>query len=240
MFDLIASALPEWRAYAWSDFIASALPKCKRMVEFKCWETKVLARAIDKRWPETAGVVSLKVRGQDGTEVFFKIKRRSPLKKLCDVYAQRQGGTANAYRFIFDGNRITETQTPADLQMENDEVIDAMLEQVGFVDFGAWEDSVGLPFLLEPLDRGGCDDRNILLDLQLENIAQTRHQPRNIRISPVELPAFPYELSDGTKIRRPFDPKRPQRAHARNGGIHGAIDGSGSVRGVHTHGRRRL
>ena len=97
---------------------------------------------------------------QDGTEVFFKIKRKSPLKKLMDVYAQRQGGTTNAYRFIFDGNRIVETQTPDDvrtppatvthsataactqqraltlrvrtqLEMENDDVIDAMLEQVG-------------------------------------------------------------------------------------------------------------
>jgi hypothetical protein len=114
---------------------------------------------------------------QDGTEVFFKIKRKSPLKKLMDVYAQRQGGTPSAYRFIFDGNRIVETQTPDDvcsppllsspplppvpplppppirwsvvspfnapspphvspavgvqLDMENDDVIDAMLEQVG-------------------------------------------------------------------------------------------------------------
>ena len=53
---------------------------------------------------------------QDGTEVFFKIKRKSPLKKLMDVYAQRQGGTTNAYRFIFDGNRIVETQTPDDVR----------------------------------------------------------------------------------------------------------------------------
>ena len=33
-----------------------------------------------------------------------------------DVYAQRQGGTTNAYRFIFDGNRIVETQTPDDVR----------------------------------------------------------------------------------------------------------------------------
>ena len=45
-------------------------------------------------------------------------------------YAQRQGGTPDAYRFIFDGNRIGETATPNDLEMEDDDVIDAMLEQV--------------------------------------------------------------------------------------------------------------
>ena len=49
---------------------------------------------------------------QDGTEVFVKIKRKSALKKLMDVYAQRQGGTPDAYQFIFDGNRIVETATP--------------------------------------------------------------------------------------------------------------------------------
>ena len=81
---------------------------------------------VKDRW-----IVAIKVRGQDGTEVYFKIRSECPLKKLMDVYAQRQGGTTNAYRFIFDGNRIVETQTPFNLQMENDDVIDAMLEQRG-------------------------------------------------------------------------------------------------------------
>ena len=75
-------------------------------------------------------IVSLKVRGQDGTEVYFKIRSHSPLKKLMDVYAQRQH-RPRAYRFIFDGNRIVETQRPIDLQMDDNDVIDAMLEQVG-------------------------------------------------------------------------------------------------------------
>eukprot|EP01043_Picozoa_sp_COSAG02_P034034 COSAG02_NODE_2358_length_9064_cov_12.658003_3_plen_973_part_00 len=76
-------------------------------------------------------IVSVKVRGQDGTEVFFKVRSHSPLKKLMEVYAQRQHGTPSAYRFIFDGNRIVETQRPIDLEMDDNDVIDAMLEQVG-------------------------------------------------------------------------------------------------------------
>ena len=72
------------------------------------------------RWgyPQRSGARLNRIHGvrQDGTEVFFKIKRKSPLKKLMDVYAQRQGGTTNAYRFIFDGNRIVETQTPDDVR----------------------------------------------------------------------------------------------------------------------------
>jgi small ubiquitin-related modifier len=100
----------------------------------RCVTTKSDLVAAARRWLEShasALIVSLKVRGQDGTEVFFKIRRISPLQKLMNVYAQRQGGTPSAYRFIFNGNRIVETQTPDDLDMENDDVIDAMLEQVG-------------------------------------------------------------------------------------------------------------
>ena len=68
---------------------------------------------------------------QDGSEVFFKIKRKSPLKKLMDVYAQRQGGTVEAYRFLFDGTRVQAEQTPDELEMEDDDVIDCFLEQTG-------------------------------------------------------------------------------------------------------------
>ena len=53
---------------------------------------------------------------QDGTEVFFKIKRKSALKKLMDVYEQRQGIVIQGtLRFIFDGNRLVETHTPDDV-----------------------------------------------------------------------------------------------------------------------------
>eukprot|EP01051_Picozoa_sp_SAG22_P009479 SAG22_NODE_794_length_7157_cov_3.169453_1_plen_312_part_00 len=90
--------------------------------------------AVGRELPEEAkdaNIVSIKVRGQDGTEVFFKIKRKSALKKLMEVYVQRQGGTPEAFKFIFDGNRIVETATPDDLEMEDDDVIDAILEQRG-------------------------------------------------------------------------------------------------------------
>ena len=133
--------------------LAAALPRC-RLLNWRhivLPSSQILDRAIDLRWPEVAGTVSIKVRGQTGTEIFFKIKRRSTLKKLMDVYVQRQQTTLSAFRFIFDGNRIRnpETETPYDLEMENGDVIDAMLEQVGFVDFGGWQGSVGRQFLLD-------------------------------------------------------------------------------------------
>ena len=33
--------------------------------------------------------INIKVKAQDGTEIFFKIKRSTQLKKLMDAYCQR-------------------------------------------------------------------------------------------------------------------------------------------------------
>ena len=37
----------------------------------------------------------------------------------------------NNVRFLFDGERLHETQTPKDLNMENGDEIDVVIEQVG-------------------------------------------------------------------------------------------------------------
>lgn len=124
--------------------LESAYESCRssslrKVVVAKCWglQSSKGWRALRTRIKshgvcvQIEFIVSLKVRGQDGTEVSFKVRSHTPLKKLMEVYAQRQGGTPSAYRFIFDGNRIVETQRPIDLEMDDGDVIDGMLEQVG-------------------------------------------------------------------------------------------------------------
>lgn len=68
---------------------------------------------------------------QDGNEIYFKCKQTTPLKKLMDAFCNRQGVSSNSVRFLFDGNRINETQTPQQLEMEDGDVIDVMVEQQG-------------------------------------------------------------------------------------------------------------
>lgn len=63
--------------------------------------------------------LNLKVKSQDGEEVFFKIKTTTQLKKLMDAYCQRQSLAPNNVRFLFDGERLHENQTPKELNMEN-------------------------------------------------------------------------------------------------------------------------
>ena len=75
--------------------------------------------------------INIKVKAQDGTEIFFKIKRSTQLKKLMDAYCQRQGLATNQCRFIFDGERVKDDSTPEALEMENGDEIDVMVEQTG-------------------------------------------------------------------------------------------------------------
>jgi small ubiquitin-related modifier len=75
--------------------------------------------------------INLRVVGQDQNEVYFKIKRQTPLKKLMDAYCERQGKDPRHIRFMFDGERINENDTPEKLEMEDNDTIDVFIQQVG-------------------------------------------------------------------------------------------------------------
>ncbi|WOL18730.1 small ubiquitin-related modifier 1-like [Canna indica] len=77
------------------------------------------------------GHINLKVKGQDGNEVFFRIKRNTQLKKLMNAYCDRQSVDFNSIAFLFDGRRLRAEQTPDELEMEDGDEIDAMLHQTG-------------------------------------------------------------------------------------------------------------
>jgi small ubiquitin-related modifier len=63
--------------------------------------------------------------------VHLKMMKKTALKKLMEAYCARQSLQMDQIRFLFDGNRLRENQTPDELEMEDDDVIDAMLFQVG-------------------------------------------------------------------------------------------------------------
>mmetsp|Transcript_1711 Transcript_1711/g.2319 ORF Transcript_1711/g.2319 Transcript_1711/m.2319 type:complete len:143 (+) Transcript_1711:45-473(+) len=79
--------------------------------------------------------LSLKVVNAEGAEVFFKIRRQTQLRKLMDAYCKKQGMARTSVRFLYDGNLIAEDSTPEDLSMEDDDVIDAMVEQIGGMNY---------------------------------------------------------------------------------------------------------
>ncbi|KAG5180824.1 ubiquitin-related domain-containing protein [Tribonema minus] len=75
--------------------------------------------------------ITIRVRDQTGEETFFKVKKTTRMEKVFSTYAQRKGVQASALRFLLDGDRVDPNQTPGELDLEDQDMIDCMLEQQG-------------------------------------------------------------------------------------------------------------
>jgi small ubiquitin-related modifier len=78
----------------------------------------------------TDEVLNVKVKGSDG-EVFFKIRPDTSMRKLMNAYCDKTGKTSSEVRFLVNGERIQPTDTPSSLGLEENDIIDAMVEQLG-------------------------------------------------------------------------------------------------------------
>jgi len=86
---------------------------------------------VKKQGDEKQIHLNLKVKSSDGNEVFFKVKPSTPFSKVMAAYCKKVGADRTSVRFLFDGTRIRDDQTPGQLEMEDEDEIDAMVEQTG-------------------------------------------------------------------------------------------------------------
>lgn len=75
--------------------------------------------------------INVRVVSQNGNEVQIKMKPTTEFRRMMKAYCERQGVSQSAVRFLFDGQRVGEEQTPKELGMESDDVIDVVLQQTG-------------------------------------------------------------------------------------------------------------
>lgn len=61
--------------------------------------------------PANSEHLNIKVT-DNNNEVFFKIKRSTKLEKLMNAFCERQGKSPSAVRFLFEGSRVQQTDTP--------------------------------------------------------------------------------------------------------------------------------
>ncbi|KAJ8100755.1 ubiquitin-related domain-containing protein [Lipomyces tetrasporus] len=67
----------------------------------------------------------------NNNEVFFRIRKSTALKKLMDTFCERQGKARSSLRFLYDGERINETDTPDALGMQDGDTLEVHQEQIG-------------------------------------------------------------------------------------------------------------
>ncbi|XP_043843402.1 small ubiquitin-related modifier 2-like isoform X1 [Dromiciops gliroides] len=82
---------------------------------------------------ESNNHINLKAAGQDGSVGQFKMKRHTPLSKLMKAYCELQRLSMRQIRFRLDGQPINETETPAQLEMEDEDPMDVFQQQTGGV-----------------------------------------------------------------------------------------------------------
>lgn len=75
--------------------------------------------------------LNIKVAASDSNEIFFKIKKNTPLRKLMDAFCERQGKSQSSVRFVYEGERLQPNNTPEELDMEDGDTIEVMAEQLG-------------------------------------------------------------------------------------------------------------
>jgi len=76
-------------------------------------------------------ILNIRCAGQDGTDLKFKMKDTTRFAVMMEAYAGEKKMAIGSLRFLFDGNRVSCNETPQMLDMEDGDVIDVVVEQVG-------------------------------------------------------------------------------------------------------------
>ena len=81
----------------------------------------------DSKDVKAAGTITIRVKDQQGEDTFFKVKKTTKMEKVFTAYAQRKGVALAQVRFLLDGVRIQPTDTPENLEIEDQDQIDCVL-----------------------------------------------------------------------------------------------------------------
>ena len=87
--------------------------------------------AGDNTQQKSNDYVTLKVKQEGHGEVHFRVKMTTKMAKLKTNFCERQGLSPQSVRFMFEGQRIEDNMTPADLDLQDDDLIEVFNEQTG-------------------------------------------------------------------------------------------------------------
>ncbi|XP_075253372.1 small ubiquitin-related modifier 1-like [Convolutriloba macropyga] len=85
----------------------------------------------DQTQQKSNDYVTLKVKQEGTGEVHFRVKMSTKMSKLKNNFCERQGLSRASVRFMFEGQRIEDDMTPADLDLQEDDLIEVFSEQTG-------------------------------------------------------------------------------------------------------------
>nr|XP_009780672.1 PREDICTED: small ubiquitin-related modifier 1-like [Nicotiana sylvestris] len=82
--------------------------------------------------PSHQNQLNLRIKSQDGSFVYFKVKPTSVMKEIFKSYAKsKQILEYKTFRFLFNGKRLYSKKTVNESGLKDDDEIDAMMYQHG-------------------------------------------------------------------------------------------------------------
>ncbi|MHA1681010.1 MAG: ubiquitin-like protein [Promethearchaeota archaeon] len=75
--------------------------------------------------------LEIKVINQNGSAIHFKLKETTPFQKMFNAYLKRNNLATSSVRFLYDGKRLNNKDTPKSVGMEDDDIVDVVLQQTG-------------------------------------------------------------------------------------------------------------
>lgn len=75
-------------------------------------------------------IIALTVKSPNGHAV-FRIKKSTKMSRVFSAFVERSGVSANAVRFLLDGQNVKLANSAGDLGLADGDQIDAVFEQVG-------------------------------------------------------------------------------------------------------------
>jgi small ubiquitin-related modifier len=74
--------------------------------------------------------LNITIKDPQGSEFRFKVKKSTRMRKLFQAFCKRSGTGEGAMRFFHQECRIDDEQTPAELGLQDGDMIDAFVRQV--------------------------------------------------------------------------------------------------------------
>jgi len=89
-------------------------------------------KGTDEKGKPSDSYIRIRVITSDrSNEVHFRLKLDVSMSRMKRAYAQKLGHNADELRFVFDGHRITDFDTPKSLGMVDDDVVEIYQERTG-------------------------------------------------------------------------------------------------------------
>ncbi|XP_019156496.1 PREDICTED: small ubiquitin-related modifier 2-like [Ipomoea nil] len=105
--------------------------KSKRSIDPFLIYTEEITEMVGTVKTENGSYIELKVQMQNQRDHYFTIRRNEALQTVLVGYCKLEDKEFEATRFFFDGKRVQACDTPDELGMEEEDVIDAFQEMFG-------------------------------------------------------------------------------------------------------------